>query len=185
VIVDPGEILDFGDVRIGRQGEITGIVLDPDGKPVPNLSFSAFPTGAWTRPENARRVSWRTDGEGRFRVAAVPERFQIIIGRPEYGLQAEEWPRGCAETEARTIVLRHGAEVSLNFTGEHRANRYVWILDTSGRMLMGGTGGYGPWQLVLASGNYLLRVEDLNRNLIGTTDLRVPEGGGPISVEIP
>jgi len=187
LILEPGAMLDFGDVRIGRPGEILGIVLDPDGKPVPNLRFSVFPTGAWTRPESARRYSSRTDSEGRIRDPAGPERYQIIVSSPEFSLQAEDWPRGSAESEVRTIRLQRGAEVLLSFTGEHRDRRSVWLLDSAGRLLFSSAvpASYSPWPLKLAGGSYLLSVEDEQRNHVATVDLRVPDGGGPVSVEIP
>lgn len=186
LILFPGQILDLGDVGMLPDGQLRGRVLDPQGAPVPQLMFQFFPTGSWTRPEEPRRSRSNTDAEGRISLQASAERHQIILGGGPYGLQAAVWERGRAEAEELEIRLQPGVRVRLSLQPPEQQERLLWLMDFAGRLLAPSfQSRYGDWQLSLTPGGYLLRVEDLDRNLLGTLDLRVPEGGGDLAVALP
>jgi len=182
----PGERLDLGDVPLGRAGRIRARLLGADGTPLGQHVYQFFPTGSWTRPEEPRRISSRTDKEGWLDFRAGPERHQVIVGGGAHGVQAVVWERGIEEPGEREIRLAPGAEVRIRSTQSADLPRALWLLDADGRILSNyWTTSASPRTIVLAPGTYLLRVEDLDRNLLGTLDLRVPEGGGDLEVALP
>lgn len=182
----PGETLDLGEIGLSRTGAIRGRVLDPQGNPCPRFPIMIFPTGAWQSPEDPQRAHSFTDDAGLISLQASTERHQLILGGGPYGLQAAVWERGSAETEEREIRLTPGVGVRLLWRLPENQARLLWLMDSAGLLLAPSfQSRYGDWNLSLAPGAYLLRVEDLDRNLIGTLDLRVPEGGGDLEVALP
>jgi hypothetical protein len=185
--VEPGATLDLGDLALHATGTLRALVLDPSGEPADAERFQFFPTSGWTRPEEPRRYAGGTDAAGKLEMRAGAGRYQAIFGgRDGIGLQAVVWERGSAEPEERVIRLQAGVETRLLAQSPEISTRLLWLSDREGRLLSSSRLADGsPWTLVLTPGDYLLRVEDLGRNLLTTLDLHVPDGGGEIRVALP
>lgn len=185
--VDPRSVLDLGELPLSRQGTIPMRIERPDGSPWADQMFRWFPIEGWSRPEAPRRSSSRTDSAGRVEARAGACAYQAIFGgRAGIALQAATWRRGSAEAAERLIRLREGSEVRLTADHEVGVPRWVWLLDAEGNLLSDGWhSARQPATWVLAPATYLLRVEDLDRNLLTTLDLRVPAGGGELRVALP
>ena len=70
--------------RLRPLGSISGVVLDPDGDPVPNASVRLLRAGFARRRPTYRSVGWaNTDGLGRYRVTDVLPGQYLIMAMPQ------------------------------------------------------------------------------------------------------
>jgi protocatechuate 3,4-dioxygenase beta subunit len=70
--------------RLRPLGCISGVVLDPDGDPLPNVSIRLLRAGFARRRPTYRNVGWaNTDGFGRYRVTDVLPGQYVIMAVPQ------------------------------------------------------------------------------------------------------
>lgn len=104
-----------------REGVITGIVTDADGKPLPGIPITlindVIPDSTPTYAENLR-----TDDQGRYRIAGMPAgKYRIAAGhwpvmrgtsRGKLGYRRVFYPNAADEAEARVIDMGVGSELT-------------------------------------------------------------------------
>ena len=93
--------------RLANRREVSGVVLDPDQRPVPRAAVRWDPD--WSR----ETIEVKTDAEGRFRLAPVPDEPNIVSVIPEKSAFAPEFPKveGTGDQDIRvTLAKGHSAK---------------------------------------------------------------------------
>lgn len=144
----PPEGLDLGEIGLDAEFEIMGLVLSPDGVPVPNATVMAagsYTTGALDEPSTDVERSdiagrFETNEEGRFRIPGLNEGslVDLVIAAPGF---ATERRMEVPPTESAPIEVRLEPEAVIagrvTFRGEGVPTRLDVLADDGERTSLG------------------------------------------------
>lgn len=92
--LSPGERHDGVRIELERGGTLTGSVLAPDGRPLPDATVRVSPNLVWGGIEG------RTDGDGRYRLPGLPEGvLQVRADHPDFVAAVREITAGDGEIQ--------------------------------------------------------------------------------------
>ncbi len=116
------------DLRLGAGGRVTGLVLGPDGQPMPGARVSlaaadGFASFSWRR-ERVLREGTEVDERGRFTLTGLPEkgRYRVLAAAEGYAM-------------ARSKAVRPGADLRLQL--DPTRDFHGRVVDAGGRAVAG------------------------------------------------
>jgi len=125
-IVVPESItdVDVGTIKLVKGTTIRGVVLSPEGKPLPNISVKAYPQSAQERTRIGLEATAVTDGAGNFVLKGIDPNiklWEVVVNYPE-----EEAGVGGALMREE-VLLRYGKVVKSNIDVTVAGGAYIEV----------------------------------------------------------